>query len=75
MSVTLLLGAKEVEVRADSQVVVSQVLGQYATNGEKLKKYLQLICKERDHFLYFYIRQGLRGENQKTDRLEKAPLG
>lgn len=36
------LGTKEVNIRADSQVVVSQVIGEYATN-EKLKKHLQLV--------------------------------
>lgn len=35
------LGAKEVDVKVDSQVVVNQVIGEYLTKGEKLKKYLQ----------------------------------
>ncbi|KAF5463927.1 hypothetical protein F2P56_014050 [Juglans regia] len=41
MIVARSLGATEVEVRANSQVVVSQVTGQFAIKGEKLKKYLQ----------------------------------
>lgn len=40
MSVARLLAAMEVMVNVDSQVVVNQVLRQFATKGEKLKKYL-----------------------------------
>ncbi|XP_041004056.1 uncharacterized protein LOC121249413 [Juglans microcarpa x Juglans regia] len=43
MTVARLLGTEEIEVRANSQVVVSQVLGQFPMKGERLKKYLQLI--------------------------------
>ncbi|XP_040990483.1 uncharacterized protein LOC121237698 [Juglans microcarpa x Juglans regia] len=57
MTVARLLGDEDIEVRADSQVVVSQVLGEFATKGERLKKYLQLIYKKRDCFHYFSIQQ------------------
>lgn len=53
MVVARLLGAKEVDVKDDFQVIVNQVLGQFATKGDGLKKYLQLICNERDRFQYF----------------------
>ncbi|XP_040999461.1 uncharacterized protein LOC121245376 [Juglans microcarpa x Juglans regia] len=72
MSVGQLLRAEEIEVRAGSQVVVSQVLGQFTMKGEKLKKYLQIICNKRDHFRYFCLQQVLRGENQKANQLAKA---
>lgn len=32
------LGATEVDVRAESQAIVNQVLGEFITKGEKLKK-------------------------------------
>lgn len=44
------LGVDEVEVRADSQVVVNQVRGEFATRSEKLKKYLMLVGEGRNHF-------------------------
>lgn len=43
MTVARLLGVDEVEIRAKSQVVVSQVLGQFTLKGKKLKKYLQIV--------------------------------
>lgn len=64
------LDAKEVEVQADFQVVVNQVLGELEAKSEKLKKYLRLVEVERAHFGYFQIQQVLRVENQKPDKLE-----
>lgn len=49
------LGATEVEVKHDSQVVVGQVTGQFAVKGENLKKYLQRVREERDLFQYSHI--------------------
>lgn len=46
-----MLGAEEVDVKADSQVIINQVLGQFVEKGDRLKKYLQLVCNERDHLV------------------------
>lgn len=35
-----MLGAREVQVKIDSKVIVNQVMGQYAVKGEKLLKHL-----------------------------------
>ncbi|XP_041025415.1 14.7 kDa ribonuclease H-like protein [Juglans microcarpa x Juglans regia] len=75
LTVARSLGATEVEKRADSQVVVSQVTGRFATKGEKLKKYLQQVGKERDLFKYFHIQQISRGGNNKADHLAKSASG
>lgn len=40
LSIAKALGATEVEVKTDSQVVVNQVLGVYVAKDKKLKKYL-----------------------------------
>lgn len=40
MGVTQDLGAKKVEVRSDSQVVVWHEQGEYEAQGEKMKRYL-----------------------------------
>lgn len=55
MLVAKLLGAKEVELKADSQVLINQVLEEFAIKGEKLKKYLQRVYEESDLFCYFHI--------------------
>lgn len=44
------LGAKEMDVKADIQVVLIQVMGEYVAKGKKLKKYLQQVWEECDHF-------------------------
>lgn len=46
MTVTRLLGAEEIEVKADSQIIVSHVLGQFAMKRKRLKNYLQLVCNK-----------------------------
>lgn len=42
LSILEALGATKFKVKADSQVVVNQLLGVYITKGKKLKKYLRL---------------------------------
>lgn len=37
------MGVTELETKADSQVIINQVLGLYATKGEKTKRYLTRI--------------------------------
>lgn len=47
------LGAEEIAVWVDSQVVANQVQGEFATKSEKLKKCLTLIEGEHACFRYF----------------------
>lgn len=49
------LGAKEVDMKVDSKFVVNQIIGEYLTKGEKLKRYLKQVHKRPDHFNYFQI--------------------
>lgn len=44
LAIAKVLGAMEVEVREDCQVVVKQVKGEYMVKGEALKVYLQQLC-------------------------------
>lgn len=55
LEVPKLLGANEIEVKVDSQVVVNQVQGEFITKSKKLKKYLTLVGNNRSHFRYFHI--------------------
>lgn len=53
--VAMSLGAAEIEVQADFQVVVNQVQGEFVVKSEKLKKYFALVEAEHPHFKYFQI--------------------
>ncbi|XP_042962729.1 uncharacterized protein LOC122297007 [Carya illinoinensis] len=75
LSVAAQIGATEVEARLDSQVVVNQVLGLYATKGEKLRKYLGRVWEIRDLFSYFAITQIPRADNEVADRMARAASG
>ncbi|XP_042962726.1 uncharacterized protein LOC122297003 [Carya illinoinensis] len=75
LSVAAQIGATEVEARSDSQVVVNQVLGLYATKGEKLKKYLGRVWEICDLFSYFAITQIPRADNEVADRMARATSG
>lgn len=63
------LGKTTIGVKADSQIIVSQVQGEFNMKGKKLKKYLQLIGEECDLFHYFCVQQVPRKEIQKADKL------
>lgn len=66
------LGVEEIEARADFQVVVNQVRGEFNAKSEKLRKYLQVVEKRHAYFRYFQIQQVSRTKNQKVDRLAKV---
>lgn len=51
------LGAKEVDIRANSLMVINQLIQKYAVKTEKLKKYLQLVWEKCDYFRYFNVMQ------------------
>jgi ribonuclease HI len=46
LGLALELGAKSVEVRSDSQVIVGHIIGEFEAKGDKMKKYL---CKGTKH--------------------------
>lgn len=49
------LGANDIEVKADFQVVVNKVWGEFTTKSEKLKKYLTIVGDKSSRFRYFQI--------------------
>ncbi|KAF5445130.1 hypothetical protein F2P56_034203 [Juglans regia] len=75
LSVAEALGATEVEVKADSKVVINQVWGAYAVRGDSLKKYLNQVWEGCDRFSHFYIIQIPREDNSVADRLARAASG
>ncbi|XP_075665377.1 uncharacterized protein LOC142635045 [Castanea sativa] len=62
--------AANVVIHCDSQVVTSQVNGEYECKGEKMKKYWEQ-AKRRVDELKAKIVQIRRGENEQADRLAK----
>ena len=58
-------------IYCDSQVVTSQVNGDYECKGERMKKYLDQVwkCVNKMQAKFFQIP---RKENEQTDRLAKA---
>ena len=65
------VGAKNVVVYCDSQVVTSQVNGNYECKNEQMKKYLKQV-KDRISSLQVKFVQIPREENKHADSLAKA---
>ncbi|XP_075669827.1 uncharacterized protein LOC142639552 [Castanea sativa] len=65
------VGAANVVVHCDSQVVTSQVNGEYECKGERMKKYWEQ-TKKRIDGLQAKIVQIPRGENKHAEHLSKA---
>ncbi|XP_075636581.1 uncharacterized protein LOC142608785 [Castanea sativa] len=65
------VGAANMVVHCDSEVVTSQVNGEFEWKGEKLKKYWKQ-AKRRVDELQAKIVQIPRGENEQADRLAKT---
>ncbi|XP_059434486.1 uncharacterized protein LOC132167505 [Corylus avellana] len=65
------MGAKFVEVRSDSQVIVGHVRGEFEAKGEKMKLYLSKVQEMQSLFERFSIVKVLRPENERADRLAR----
>ena len=63
--------AISVVVYCDSQVVTSQVNGDYECKGERMKKYLEQVRKRVDEFQAKFV-QIPREENGQADRFTKT---
>ena len=71
LDLTKAAGATSVVVYCDSQVVISQVNGDYKCKGEWMKKYLEQVRKRVGDFQAKFV-QIPREENEQADRLAKA---
>jgi ribonuclease HI len=60
-----------VHVRADSQLMVKQVTGDYRIKDETLRKLAREVMEIIDSFDYFDIVHVGREENREADRLAK----
>lgn len=66
-------GGQEVEMKANSQVVVKKIMEAYLAKGQKLIKYHHQVQENRKYLNYFQIKQIPR-DNFKADRLARAAL-
>jgi ribonuclease HI len=69
------LGAKNLEVRSDSQVIVGHIQGDYEARGEKMIKYLAKIQEHRADFDRMVLTKIPREENVKADALARIGSG
>ncbi|XP_075662974.1 uncharacterized protein LOC142632463 [Castanea sativa] len=65
------VGATNILIHCNSQVVTNQVNGDYKCKGERMKKYLEQ-AKRRVNELQAKVVQIPRGENEQADYLAKA---
>ena len=71
LDLTKVARATSVVVYCDSQVVMSQVNGDYECRGERMKKYLEQVRKQVAKFQAKFV-QIPREENEQADRLAKT---
>ena len=67
-------GAISVIVYCDSEVITSQVNGDYECKGERMKKYLEQVRKRVENDLQAKFVQIAREKNEQTNHLAKAAL-
>jgi ribonuclease HI len=71
LRLALELGAKSVEVRSDSQVIIGHIMGEFEAKGDKMKKYLAKVQGMQTSFQKFNITKIPRNENEKADHLAR----
>ncbi|MFI5182264.1 MAG: ribonuclease HI family protein [Thermoanaerobaculia bacterium] len=67
-------GAVDVEIRADSELVLKQFLGTYRVKAHHLAPYLAAAREKARHFRRLEVVHVPRRENQKADALANAAL-
>ena len=71
MSLARDMGAKNLEVRSDSQVVVGHIQGEYEARGVKMKKYLTKVQELQIFFDLVVLTRIPREDNSRADFLAK----
>uniref|UniRef100_A0A2N9G7Y6 Uncharacterized protein n=1 Tax=Fagus sylvatica TaxID=28930 RepID=A0A2N9G7Y6_FAGSY len=69
-----ILGATELDVRSDSQLVVGQVNGDYEAKEGCMQQYLQLVRHQMGQFQEVKLSRIPREQNKETDQLAKQAL-
>jgi hypothetical protein len=71
LSIAREMGAKNVEIRSDSQVVVSHIQGLSEAQGEKMIQYLNKVREYQSNFGRTALTKILREDNVQADALSK----
>ncbi|XP_062173536.1 uncharacterized protein LOC133878998 [Alnus glutinosa] len=66
------VGALDVKIRSDSQVVVGQISGEFATQGGRLAKYLEKVHDLQSSFRTMTVTKIPRERNVQADALARA---
>ncbi|XP_027156081.1 uncharacterized protein LOC113756723 [Coffea eugenioides] len=65
------LGAQQIHVRSDSQLVVRQVIGEYEAKDETMQRYLSKVHQLTAYFKSFEIQRIPRSQNKRADALSR----
>nr|XP_027093651.1 uncharacterized protein LOC113714052 [Coffea arabica] len=65
------LGAQQIHVRSDSQLVVRQVLGEYEAKEKTMQRYLSKVHQLIAYFESFEIQRIPRSQNKRADALSR----
>ncbi|XP_027171595.1 uncharacterized protein LOC113771181 [Coffea eugenioides] len=65
------LGAQQIHVRSDSQLVVRQILGEYEARDETMQLYLSKVHQLTAYFESFEIQRIPRSQNKRADALSR----
>jgi ribonuclease HI len=74
LEAALALGASEVELRMDSELVVRQLEFRYKVRNERLRPYFNRIIELRRQFEAFSVRHVPRALNKRADQLANLAL-
>jgi ribonuclease HI len=69
------LGAKNLEVKSDSQVIVGHIQGDYEARGDKMIKYLAKVQESQAYFDKIVFTKIPREENVRADALARIGSG
>ncbi|XP_062170548.1 uncharacterized protein LOC133876286 [Alnus glutinosa] len=69
------MGATNVEIRSDSQVVVGQVQGQFEAQEDRMARYLEQVRRFQSYFERVFITKIPRDENIRADEFSKIASG
>ncbi len=70
----LALGARQVELNSDSELVVRQIKGQYRVRKEALRPLYQRVKQLQSRLEGFTVRHIPRQQNREADKLANAAL-
>lgn len=68
------LGAQEVEIRTDSELVARQLGGRYRVRDHELRRWFEAVQRRMRSFREVQVRSVPRSENARADRLARLAL-